>query len=95
MRWASGILREPTADADKFEREVVGPPAGEEALLSAVTEPDWFHEPVLEPRVHRCFLDLSAPDLKFVEKLEANMGPNSPFPGGSYYCLQVLRLVQG
>ena len=26
----------------------------------------------------------------FVAKLEANMGPAAPFPGGSYFCLQIL-----
>ena len=51
---------------------------------------DWFHEPILEPRVHRCFLDLSAPDLNFVAKIGENLGPDCAFPGGSYYCLQIL-----
>ena len=31
-------------------------------------------------------LDLAGPSCDFVNKLEANMGPKSPFPGGSYYC---------
>ena len=52
---------------------------------------DWFNEPSpLEPAVHKCFLDLAGPSCDFVNKLEANMGPKSPFPGGSYYCLQIL-----
>ena len=51
---------------------------------------DWFHEPTLEPAVHRRFLDLAGPGPQFVAKLEANMGPAAPFPGGSYFCLQIL-----
>ena len=51
---------------------------------------DWFHEPILEPAVHRRFLDLSGPEPAFVSKLEANMGEAAPFPGGSYYALQIL-----
>ena len=40
---------------------------------------DWFHEPILEPRVHRRF-DLSAPDLNFVAKIGENLGPDCAFP---------------
>ena len=52
---------------------------------------DWFNEPSpLEPAVHKRFLDLAGHGPNFVAKLEANMGDKEPFPGGSYYCLQIL-----
>ncbi|KOO29757.1 hypothetical protein Ctob_004543 [Chrysochromulina tobinii] len=51
---------------------------------------DWFHEPVLEPAVHKRFVDLASPGTRFVQALAANLGEKSPFPGGSYFCLQIL-----
>jgi len=33
---------------------------------------------------------LAGPDVMFVAKLDANMGADAGFPGGSYYCLQIL-----
>lgn len=51
---------------------------------------DWFHEPPLEPAVHRRWIDLAGPEAAFVSKMEANFGDQAVFPGGSFYCLQIL-----
>ena len=52
---------------------------------------DWFHQPVLEPKVHRRFVELSNPDVNFVAAIEANFGAGKgTFPGSSYFVLQIL-----
>ena len=49
---------------------------------------DWFAEPTLEPSTHRRWLDLAAPEAKFVQHIALNL--EDSFPGGSFYCLQIL-----
>ena len=40
--------------------------------------------------MHKRFVDLASPGTRFVQALAANLGEKSPFPGGSYFCLQIL-----
>lgn len=63
---------------------------GPDQALSVPVGACCIHAQVLEPAVHRRFLDLAGPQPQFVAKLEANMGSAAIFPGGSYYCLQIL-----
>ena len=49
---------------------------------------DWFEDPAQEPAVHRRWLDLAAPEANFVKHIALNL--DSSFPGGSFYCLQIL-----
>jgi hypothetical protein len=49
---------------------------------------DWFEDPSQEPAVQRRWLDLAAPEANFVKHIALNL--DNSFPGGSFYCLQIL-----
>lgn len=52
---------------------------------------DWFAEPVLEPKLHRRFLDLAGAEVNFVRAIEENFNEGKGFfPGSSFYALQIL-----
>ncbi|KAL3922877.1 MAG: hypothetical protein SGPRY_004402 [Prymnesium sp.] len=52
---------------------------------------DWFAEPVLEPKLHRRFLDLAGTEVNFVRAIEENFNEGKGFfPGSSFYALQIL-----